>query len=1391
MNTLKRINPPVQLLKSFAEQRLRLISIAALIFAIAAIAMFALHYGAKTSQAAPTELFFSEYIEGSSNNKALEIYNGTGAAVDLAANAYKVEMYFNGSTSVGLTINLTGTVANNGVFVVAPTNAGATILAAANQTFGTAWFNGDDAVVLRKGTAIVDVIGQIGFDPGTEWGTGLVSTQDNTLRRKATVCQGDTDGSNAFDPSVEWDGFATDTFAGLGSHTANCAMGNQPITPTCPAILVTDEGAATSGNVSATDADGTVTSAAITNIAPSNPGTITLTGFSPAGGVGGTATATLSVGATTPAGVYTVTITWSNNDSPTPQTATCNVMVTVNSLTPTLIHDIQGSGETPNFAGQNRVIEGIVVGDFQGVSNLNGFFVEEEQSDWDANANTSEGILVFAPSAIDVSVGDKVRVTGTVTNFPSTPGLTELTSVSSVTVISSGNPLPPAQNVALPVPTSPAADLEKFEGMLVTMANLVVSDNLDLGQFGELCLAGSKLFIPTNSIDPNDDPASGNSTSGSGNVTAVTAQQTLNNNSRIILNDGKTGSNPNPIPFIGVGANATIRLGDTVATLSGILSFGFGSYRIEPTAAVAFTAANPRPATPDSVGGSLKVASFNLENFFFTLGTGRGADNVAERDRQRDKLAAAIAGLNADVVGLIELEKGTAITPDAAVNELLSKLNTLGVGTYAAVPTPAAVYDPTNPVGTDTEIKSGMIYRTSTVTAVGNSLTDTAAALGTYSRAPIAQTFQSNANGAKFTVVVNHFRSKSCAGASGADQDQGDGQSCFNARRRSQAQALVSFINNTLVPIDPDVAAIGDFNAYGQEDPIDVLRAAGLTDQIGQFVSAASRYSFTFQCQVGQLDHALTTASFNSQITGATVWHINADEPEVFDYNTENKPDDRYAATPFRSADHDPVLIGLSLACPQITIEPVTLPSGTTTAFYFQALTATGGTAPYSFVVNSGSLPGGVFLRGDGLISGQPIAVGTFNFTVTVTGAGGCTGSREYALTIGCATINLNSRNLPDGLVGAPYREVIFAGAGVIPTNFSLVAGTLPPGLELVPITGLSSVLINGTPTQAGRFNFTLKASDRNNCMGTGEFTIVVQGATSPVSDQRAGSVLIYNLYTSSTDPNRQNTRISITNIEPTRAAFVHLFFVDGATCGVADSFICLTANQTASFLASDLDPGTTGYIVAVAVDRTGCPVDFNFLIGDEYVKFASGHAANLGAEVVAAIAGGLPVCNENSTTAELAFDGKSYSVLPHALALDNVGSRADGNDTLLILNRIGGNLATGAATLGSIFGLLYDDAENTFSFTFSSGACQFRAPVGPSGFPRTTPRFDGVIPAGRSGWMKLWIASETAAMTGAAINFNANAAASAGAFNQGHNLHVLTTTNAMVYTIPIFPPSC
>jgi hypothetical protein len=178
----------------------------------------------------PTELFFSEYIEGSSNNKALEIFNGTGNAVDLEAGGYSVQMFANGSASASVTVNLTGVVANGDVFVLAHSSSNASILAVADQTGSGSWYNGNDAVVLRQGAAIVDVIGQIAFDPGTQWGSGLLSTADNTLRRMAAVEAGDANGSDAFDPGVQWIGFANDTFNGLGSHAIAQSTVPEPAT---------------------------------------------------------------------------------------------------------------------------------------------------------------------------------------------------------------------------------------------------------------------------------------------------------------------------------------------------------------------------------------------------------------------------------------------------------------------------------------------------------------------------------------------------------------------------------------------------------------------------------------------------------------------------------------------------------------------------------------------------------------------------------------------------------------------------------------------------------------------------------------------------------------------------------------------------------------------------------------------------------------------------------------------------------------------------------------------------------------------------------------------------------------------------------------------------------
>jgi predicted extracellular nuclease len=586
--------------------------------------------------AAPTELFFSEYIEGSSNNKALEIYNGTGSAVNLATAGYNVQMFFNGNPVSTLTINLTGTVADGDVYVVAQSAADATILAEADQTNGSGWFNGDDAVVLRRGTTVLDVIGQVGFDPGTEWGSGLTSTADNTLRRKDAVEAGDINGADAFTPATEWDGFAADTFDGLGSHLSP--------TLTCPAVTG-DEGTAIDAPVTATDQDGTVVDIQITAIAPNNPGTFSRTAFAPAVSDGESATATFTASASTPPDVYTLTITATNNDG-VPQTGTCSLSV---GYTPacgdpaTPIHDVQGNGAATPISGQNVSIEGVVVGDYQGPGQFSGYYLQEEDDAVDADPATSEGVFVFNTS-IPVDAGDVVRVLGRAGEFG---GQTQVSNVVAARVCGTDATVTPA---SLTFPVNNLDNLERHEGMSVSIdQELTVTEVFTLARFGEVDLSvGGRLDTPTNEVAPG---------------APAIALQDLNNRRRILLDDGNNQQNIDPTlyPQGGLSAANTLRVGDSLPSLTGVLGFGFSRYRVQPVGPIEFDHTNPRPASPADVGGEIQVAAFNVLNYFNGNGAGggfpteRGATTASEFDRQREKIIAAIGELVADWVWLLEM----------------------------------------------------------------------------------------------------------------------------------------------------------------------------------------------------------------------------------------------------------------------------------------------------------------------------------------------------------------------------------------------------------------------------------------------------------------------------------------------------------------------------------------------------------------------------------------------------------------------------------------------------------------------------------------------------------------------------------------------------------------
>ncbi|HMV47246.1 MAG TPA: carboxypeptidase regulatory-like domain-containing protein [Blastocatellia bacterium] len=407
----------------------------------------------------------------------------------------------------------------------------------------------------------------------------------------------------------------------------------------------------------------------------------------------------------------------------------------------------------------------------------------------------------------------------------------------------------------------------------------------------------------------------------------------------------------------------------------------------------------------------------------------------------------------------------------------------------------------------------------------------------------------------------------------------------------------------------------------------------------------------------------------------------------------------------------------------------------------------------------------------------NPMAAPLGNGNVTVAlppgliGVNGCT-----------STINNVSAGTCNVTPTAITWQGTLPGNSTLVINYLVQAGDVPPSTTLcVNVTG-SFPVVNVVPVQA---------CVTVNCPAAGPGGLIptrtADGRAIPGSDQKPGSVLIYPVYSSGSDPIRENTRIALTNIHPQLSAFVHLYFVDGSTCTVADAFVCLTANQTTTLLASDLDPGVTGYLVAMAVNRDGCPINFNYLIGDEFAKFQSGHAGNLAASAVPAIAGSFTACPV--ATGTVRFDGVAYAPLPRTVALDNLPSRADGNDTLLVLNRIGGNLLGSADKLDNLFGILYNDTELSLSFTLRPATCQFRTSLS-NNVPRTTPRFEQFIPAGRSGWMKIY-SQDDIALNGAAFNFNANANANAGAFNGGHQLHTLTTTTSASLVVPVLPVSC
>ena len=751
------------------------------------------------------DLFFSEYVEGSSFNKAIELYNPTDAAISLSD--YQFKLYSNGSDQPTSVANLSGEILAGDVFVIGGTQISddSELLGYVDAQVSAVNFNGDDYFELVKQDQVIDSFGQRSVRES--WG------RDKTLVRKPEVMQGDNIVDNAFDPDEQWLEYDRDTFTFLGSHNG--------------------------------DGGG--------------------------GGGGGT-------------------------EPPAPvDFGLCGDQAT-------LISAIQGSGETSTMVNQTHIVEGVVT---NALPDLQGFIVQEELADGDSNDATSEALFVFLNGRTNLpEQGNKVRVQGNISEFFNR---TQLSLTDEYLDCGQGATIEPK---TLTLPVADSTQFEALENMLVSLPqSLSVTDTFNLTRFGQFAVSNGRLFIPTNIYAPNSPEA--------------LALADRNSRNKLFVDDKTSQQNPEVVPYPSpsLSYNTPIRLGDKVTALQGTLDFSFGNYQVLPTTAPVFSPANARSSEVISrAADELKIASFNVLNYFNGNGDGtgfptpRGADNPEEFERQQTKIVAALAEIDADVFGLMEIEND-GFEETSAIAQLVRELNSqVGENTYDYIALSGSG------IGADA-IAVGIIYKPSTVTPVGNAATISTTPFDFGNRQPLAQTFATTASDGSeesFTLVVNHFKSKGgCGSASGANQDQNDGQGCWNLLRTQASNGLLSWLaTNPTGVAEEDVLIVGDLNAYGKEDPIAALTNAGYSNLLSTKVGP-SAYTYSFGGEMGYLDHALSSPSLTSQVQQVQAWHINADEPRAFDYNVEFKSAAQqaafYAPTAFRASDHDPVIVTVRL----------------------------------------------------------------------------------------------------------------------------------------------------------------------------------------------------------------------------------------------------------------------------------------------------------------------------------------------------------------------------------------------------------------------------------------------------------------------------------------------
>ena len=845
------------------------------------------------------DLFFSEYIEGSSNNKALEIYNGTGSDADLSL--YTVELYSNGSGTPGNTLVLSDafpTLSDGEVLVIGNASADQAILDESDITSNVTFFNGNDAVALLKEGTIIDVIGVIGSNPGSEWGTGDISTGENTIRRLASVCAGDADGfDNPSDISDQWEGFPQNTFDGLGSHTALCGGGNLPVTVNCNSPAALPAGEAGTLEVTAADPDGIIVDVTVSNITPMPAvGTITVTDIQPA--TGATVTATVTVSADVPAGDYTVQITATNMDG-VPQSANCDLELTLTA--PLAIHEIQGSGLVSPVVDQFAITNGNVV---TGTTD-SGFFIQTPDADVDADPETSEGIFVFTDGAPGVSVGDIVDVSGNVIEFFD---YTEFSGNVSVDVVSSGNPLPAAITFDASTPSpnpEPVNGVERFEGMLVSVTDWTVTG-------------------PTTRFDDFFIRAEGRAFREPGiTYPGQAGLPVFDDNPEVLGVLPEDGGFPVP----------DLVVGDTV-TATGPLAFSFGVYKIIPNSLS--TSADTRnerggPITLRPVRqrqpGEFIVASQNLFNL--DADDSDYADRLTKfSDLIRNVLRAP------DILGVQELESQTEL--DGLAAQILADDPSL---VYTVQFLPANFGSAIGFLVRDTVTINSLaqFQESETFDFDGNTF-------NLHDRPPLVlnATYNDAVNPFTIEVVLLHLRSL-------IDNETDE----FVQTKRNLQATRVSDELQAMQTADPDanILVIGDLNAYEFTDGIvDVLgQLTGSPDPLGALIPATDvvnpdftnlvrglppeeRYSFIRNGDAGALDHALASEAIVCSVQDFQFGRVNAD---FYDSALADP------GTPLRSADHDPLAVFIK--APGIDVSETSLTTsetGTTATFQVSLRTA-------------------------------------------------------------------------------------------------------------------------------------------------------------------------------------------------------------------------------------------------------------------------------------------------------------------------------------------------------------------------------------------------------------------------------------------------------------------